>query len=138
MDNNTSIDSGSIGDLSDNKFAAAMRELANGLAGWSSILLLIFYLWLIGTNDQAHFLSIKALLLVVLGEFVFVVLSKVANLLFAAFITFLALPFALKGKTRETQNVQNSILALFGLGLCIGAWFFAKYSFEYTYSGVTL
>lgn len=134
LDTENDVKTGSVSDLSGNKFAASMRELANGLAGWSVILLLLFYLWNIGVNEQAKFISFKTVGLMLAGELVFVLASKLANIVFAAALTSVLLPIVLKGSVRLTQNIQNSALALFGIGLCIAAWYFAVYSVRYAYS----
>jgi hypothetical protein len=46
----------------------------------------------------------------------------------------LVTPFAMKGETELVQNIQNTILAMFGLSLCVAAWLFAKSVVDYMYS----
>jgi hypothetical protein len=52
-----------ISDLSQNKYAAVMKELANGLAAWSGIFLLFFFVYQIATNESVSLFSWKSLLL---------------------------------------------------------------------------
>lgn len=59
-----------ISDLSNNKYAAAMKELANGLAGWSGLLLLPFLIYQIITNDNASLFSVKSFLVILICEIV--------------------------------------------------------------------
>jgi len=52
----------------------------------------------------------------------------------AAISTAVVLPFVMKDKITWAQNTQNTLLALFGLSLCIAAWFFSGYAVNYAYS----
>ncbi len=52
-----------ISDLSDNKYAAAMRELAEGLSGWSGLLLLPFVIYQVIVHKAASLFSIKSFFL---------------------------------------------------------------------------
>lgn len=128
------ITPGGPADLSNNRFAASMKELANGLFGWASLLLFVFLLWQVGSTDHAKLFSLRTLLLVVLAELLFVVVALVANIVFAAFLAVIATPLALSGRVRVAQNFQGVMLAIFGVGLCIGVWFFARYATRYAYS----
>jgi len=122
-----------IGDLSNNKYAAAMKELANGLAGWSGLLLLPFLIYQIIANDSASLFSVRSFLVILIGEIVFVIAAHFGNIILATITLPLVMPFAMKGKIALAQNIQTTILAVFGLSLCAFAWFFASYSVSYAY-----
>ncbi|MCK5603266.1 hypothetical protein KAR91_15390 [Candidatus Pacearchaeota archaeon] len=122
-----------IGDFSNNKYAAAMKELANGLAGWSGLLLLPFLIYQIVANDSASFFSLKSLLVILAGEIVFVIAAHFGNIILATITLPLVMPFGMKGKIAIAQNIQTTILVVFGLSLCVFAWFFASYSVSYAY-----
>jgi len=123
-----------ISDLSNNRYAAVMRELANGLSGWSGLLLVPFLIYQIVAHDSATLLSFKALLVIIFGSIAFTLVAKVANLLFAAILTPLVVPFAMNNKIEMAQNIQNTMLAIFGLSLCVAAWFFSEYLVNYLFS----
>ena len=125
---------GGIADLSKNKYAAAMRELANGLGGWSGLLLPPFYLYQLFTLDNAHFFSWKTLVLILGGSLLFVLLWKLSNLLVAFFVALLILPLGNSGKLVLAQNIQNAWMAIFGFLVCVAAWFFASYTTHYMFS----
>jgi len=65
------MDSTGIADLSNNRYGAVMRELAEGLSGWSSLLLIPFLFYQIVTHNTASIFSLKALLVFLLAEMVF-------------------------------------------------------------------
>jgi hypothetical protein len=123
-----------IGDLSNNKFAAVMRQLAEGFSGWAGLLLLPFLIYRIVANDAASLVSLKALLVIVGGDLAFVIAAKVANVLLASVLAVLIAPLVMKQQIEIAQNVQNTILAIFGLFLCFAAWFYATYAVHYAYS----
>ena len=125
---------GSIADLSDNKYAAAMRELANGLGGWSGYLLPLFYLYQLFTLENAHFFSWKTLVLMLGGELFFVLAWKLCNLLVALLAALLITPILNSGKLVMAQNIQNTWMGIFGLLVCVAAWFFASYTTHYMFS----
>jgi hypothetical protein len=123
-----------ISDLSQNKYAAVMKELANGLAAWSGIFLLFFFVYQIATNESVSLFSWKSLLLIIVGETAFVFAVRVVNIVYAAIVALLFTPLAMKGKIALAQNIQMSLLAVLGLFLCVAAWFFAEFGFNYVYS----
>jgi len=127
-----------ISDLSNNKYAAVMRELGEGLVLGSGTLLLLFLFYHIIANDAASLIviqpMIKALWVVIIGEIVFVIASKLANVALAAMNTLLLTPLVIRNKIEMAQNIQNTILAIFGVFLCVAAWFFAGYAVNYAYS----
>lgn len=87
-----------IADLSSNKYAASMRELAEGLGGWSGIFLPLFYLYQIKTLENAHFFSWKTLVLVLGGELIFVLAWKFANIVLAFIAALLITPVINSGR----------------------------------------
>lgn len=123
-----------LADLSDNKYAASMRELAIGLGGWSGFLLPLFYLYQIFVTESAQFFSWKTLILVVVGELLFVLLWKISNLLVAFVAALLIMPVMNSGKVVTAQNIQNTWMAVFGLLVCVAAWFFASYTTRYMFA----
>ena len=125
---------GGPADLSGNQYAALMKELAEKLSEIAPLLLLGFLFWQIGTTDEASFLSVRAVLLVIAAELVFVGASLVANVVLAAVIATVSMPLVLIGYVRLMQNLSNSLLVLFGVALCVGAWFFAIYATHYAYA----
>lgn len=108
-----------IGDFSNNKYAAAMKELANGLVGWSGLLLIPFLIYQIILNKSALVFSLKSFGIVLACEVVFVVLARLGNAVFAAITLPFVVPFSMKGKITIAQNVQMSLLVIFGLSLCV-------------------
>lgn len=128
-----SLNTTGIGDFSNNKYAGAMKELANGLAGWSGFLLLPFLIYQVVSNHSASLFSLKAFFVILAGEIIFVIASHIANMIFSAIIIPLILPFSMKGKMAIAQNIQTTFLAIFSLFLCIVSWFFALYSVNYAY-----
>lgn len=120
-----------IVDLSDNKYAASMRQLAEGLTGWAGLLLLLFYLYQIFTLENAQFLSWKTLVLVLGGEVIFVLGWKLANIVLAFIAALLITPMSRSGKLVMAQNLQNTWMAIFGLLVCVASWFFASYTARY-------
>jgi hypothetical protein len=123
-----------IGDLSNNMYAAIMRYLAEGLSGWSIFVLVPFLMSQIVTNSSASLISLKAVMVIIVGVTIFAIAAWLANVLVAAVLATLVTPFAMKGETELVQNIQNTILAMFGLSLCVAAWFFAKSVVDYMYS----
>jgi len=123
-----------ISDLSNNRYAAVMRELAHGLSGWSGWLLVPFLIYQIVAHDSATLLSFKALLVIIFGSIAFTLVAIVAGRLFAPILTPLVVPFAMNNKIEMAQNIQNTMLAIFGLSLCIVAWFFSGHAVNYAYS----
>lgn len=123
-----------IADLSSNKYAASMRELANGLGGWSGILLPFFYLYQIKTLENAYFFSWKTLVLVLGGELIFVLVWKLANIVLAFIAALLIAPVINSGRLVMAQNIQNTWMAIFGLLVCVASWFFASYTARYMFS----
>ena len=127
-----------ISDYPSNKYAAAMRELAEGLLLGSGMLLLLFLTFQIIVNDPASLISIKpmtkAIWVIIIGETVFVIASKLASQGLAAINTFLLTPLVTRNKIDIAQNIQYTILAIFGLFLCVAVWFFAGYVVSYAYS----
>ena len=91
-----------------------MRELAEGFATWSGILLFFFYVYQISTNENAHFFSWKTLALIVGGECSFVIVTRLMNMLVAAITATIASLLMLKGKLELAQNFTNTSLAIFG------------------------
>lgn len=130
-----SIIEGSLTNLSHNKYAAVMKETARGLFGWSSVLMLVFVIYQITANVNAYLFSLKSLVVVVIGEIVFGLLSFIANMLFAAIIMPVVVPFMLRDKCVIAQNIQTTMLAIFSLSLCMFSWFFASFVVDYAYSG---
>ena len=125
---------GGIADLSNNKYAAAMRELANGLGGWSGFLLPLFYLYQLLTLENAHFFSWKTLVLLLGGELLFVLSWKLSNILVAFLAALVIAPIVNSGKLMLAQNIQNTWMAIFGFLVCVAAWFFASYTTHYMFS----
>ena len=122
-----------ISDYSDNKYAAAMKELANGLAGWSGLLLLPFLIYQIVANDIASLFSVRSLFVIIISEIIFVVVARFGNIILATITLPIVMPFGMKSRIAIAQNIQTTILVLFGLSLCVFAWFFASYSVSYAY-----
>jgi hypothetical protein len=127
-----------IGDLSNNKYAAAMKERANGLAGWSGLLLLTFLIYQIVASESASLFSVRSFLVVLIGEIVFVIAAHFGNIILATITLPLVMPFGMKGKIAIAQNIQTTILVIFGLSLCVFAWFFASYCVSYAYPAPSL
>ena len=127
-----------ISDYPNNKYSAVMRELGEGLVLGSGTLLLLFLIYQIIVNDAASLIviqpMIKAIWVIIIGEIVFVIASKLANVALAAMNTLLLTPLVIRNKIEMAQNIQNTILAIFGLFLCVAAWFFAGYAVNYAYS----
>lgn len=123
-----------IADLSDNKYAASMRELAEGLASWGGLLLPFFYVYQIIALEGAHFFSWKTLMLIVGGSLLFNLLWKLCNALVAFIAALLIVPILHSGNLVNAQNIQNTWMAVFGLLVCVAAWFFASYSTRYIFS----
>lgn len=63
----------------------------------------------------------------------FVVAARLGNIILATTILPLVMPFGMKGKIAVAQNIQTTILAVFGLSVCVAAWFFASYAVSYAY-----
>ena len=125
---------GGIADLSHNKYAAAMRELAQGLGGWSGLLLPPFYLYQLLTLENTHLFSWKTLGLMLGGPLVFFLTWKFCNLLVAFVVAVIILPLCNGGKLVMAQNIQNTWMAIFGFMVCVAAWFFASYTTRYMFS----
>jgi len=127
-----------ISDYPNNKYSAVMKESAEVLSLGSATLLLPFLFYHIIVNDSASLIviqpMIKALWVVIIGEIVFVIASKLANVVLAAMNTLLLTPLVIRNKIEMAQNIQNTILAIFGVFLCVAAWFFAGYAVNYAYS----
>jgi len=127
-----------ISDYPSSKYAAAMRELAEGLVLGAGLLLLPFLTFQIIVNDAASLISIKpmikALLVIIIGETVFVIASRLANEGLAAMNTLLLTPLVIRNKIDMAENIQYTILAIFGFFLCGAAWFFAGYVVNFAYS----
>jgi hypothetical protein len=85
-------------------------------------------------NNSASLISLKAVMVIIVGVTIFAIAAWLANVLVAAVLATLVTPFAMKGETELVQNIQNTILAMFGLSLCVAAWFFAKSVVDYMYS----
>jgi hypothetical protein len=111
-----------------------MRQLAEGLVGWSGLLLPLFFIFQILTNEAASFFSLKAFGLLLGGEIIFVILSQTVNALLAAILVLPAFPFMMKSKVAIAQNITNTVLAAFGLFVCVFAWFFASYATDYMFT----
>ena len=93
-----------------------------------------FYLYQIFVTESAQFFSWKTLILVVVGELLFVLLWKVSNLLVAFVAALLIMPVMNSGKVVTAQNIQNTWMAVFGLLICVAAWFFAFYTTRYMFA----
>lgn len=125
----------SLANLSHNKYASVMKEIARGLFGWSSVLMLVFVIYQITANVNAYLFSLKSLVVVVIGEIVFGLLSFIANILVMAIIMPVVVPFMLRDKCVIAQNIHTTMLAIFSLSLCMFSWFFASFVVDYAYSG---
>ncbi len=123
-----------FGNLTKNKYAAKMRYLGEGLSGWSGFLLFFFYIYQVFSHQNARFFSLNAVALIVGGEIAFVVLSLAANAALAAVFALLLMPLISKDKVVIAQNIQNTWMAIFGLSLCVFAWFFAAFTSNYMFS----
>lgn len=123
-----------FGDLTKNEYAKLMRYLANGLSSWSGFLLFFFYIYQIFSYQNARLFSLNSVALIVGGETAFLVLNLVANSALAAVFALLLIPVIRKGKIVIAQNIQNTWMAIFGLSLCIFAWFFAAFTSSYMFS----
>ena len=128
-----------ISNYPNNKYSAVMKESAEVLSLGSATLLLPFLFYHIIVNDSASLIviqpMIKALWVVIIGEIVFVIASKLANtVVLAAMNTLLVTPLVIRNQIEMAQNIQNTILAIFGVFLCVAAWFFAGYAVNYAYS----
>jgi len=128
-----------ISNYPNNKYSAVMKESAEVLSFGSPMLLLPFLFYHIIGNDAASLIviqpMIKALWVIIIGEIVFVIASKLAhNVVLAAMNTLLVTPLVIRNQIEMAQNIQNTILAIFGLFLCVAAWFFAGYAVNYAYS----
>lgn len=128
------LESTKIGDTSNNKYANVIKELANGLAAWSGILLLPFVLYFLYINSNASLFSFKAILVILGCEIFFTILVRIANLILSYGIGIFFVPFILKGIIRPIQNIQATVMLIFSITCLIGAWYFAKYIVNYMYS----
>lgn len=119
--------------LSGNEYAVCLRQIAEALSFWSGLLLIPFLIYHMSTNEAASIFSLGAFFLVLSAEIIFVVMAKLANLLLASVLAGIALMMMKKGEISLAQNVQSTTLALFGVGLCISAWFFSDVYVDHWY-----
>jgi hypothetical protein len=65
-----------IGDLSNNMYAAIMKYLAEGLSGWSIFVLVPFLMSQIVTNNSASLISLKAVMVIIVGVTIFAIAAE--------------------------------------------------------------
>jgi len=123
-----------LGDMSNNKYAAVMKELATGLVNLSKFLLPFFLIYQLLTNDDVSLFSLTTILVIFGVEVVYLVALPVSNAIFALVMTPFVAPFAFMNKVRFAQNIQTSLLVVFGVSVCFGSWFIAEYVVNYAYS----
>lgn len=116
---------------------AQLKEVAKGLAGWSSLLLPPFLAWHAYQHDVARIFSLRFLAVLVAGEAAFVLLAHLANMVLAALMAAVIAPIGLRSDAawtrRVIRTVQAALLALFGGLLCVAAWFFAQEAVAYAF-----
>ena len=122
-----------INDLSGNLYAASMKETANGLVGWSNLLLLLFLVYQLFSHDSASLFSLKSFLVILGCEIIFAIVVRLANMIYAALLLPIDMVLLFKEKIRANQNINSTALVLFGLAVCVSSWYFAKYSISYLY-----
>ncbi len=116
-----------LSDYSENYYAGAMKELANGLFVWSSLLLTPFVLYQISTHETASIFSLYTFLVIACCEVVFVITAQLCNFFQAAVLSApLVARFRNKGKITWAQNYGSTVGVVFGLVICMLAWFFAE------------
>lgn len=124
-----------LSDCSQNHYAGAMKELANGLFGCSTLLLIPFVLYQIYAHDTASIFSLYTLLVIVVCEVVFVTTAELCNFFQASVVSApLVALFRNKGKMTWAQNYASTVGVVFGVGLCILAWFFAEHLVNFLYA----
>ncbi len=123
-----------LSDYSENYYAGVMKELANGLFVWSSLLLTPFVLYQISTHETASIFSLYTFLVIACCEFVFVITAQLCNFFQAAVVSApLVAWFRNKEKMTWAQNYGSTVGVAFGLVACMLAWLFAKYLVNYLY-----
>jgi hypothetical protein len=123
-----------LSDCSQNHYAGAMKVLANGLYGGSRLLLIPFVLYQIYAHETASIFSFYTLLVIVVCEVVFVTTAALCNFFQAAVVSApLVALFCNKRKITWAQNYGNTVGVVYGVGLCILAWFFAEHLVNFLY-----
>ena len=120
-------------DLSKNLYVRAMGKLGLGLIVVSWVLVMPFLFYWITEFDSAPGLSSEAVVLLLGGDFVFILILLVASLVFLVFLDLLTGSLANTFPTQRIQSIQGVIWVLFGLACCIGSWFFAEAAFHYVF-----
>jgi hypothetical protein len=127
------FDFSGIRDVSENKYAAMMKEGAEGLSIWAFFLLIPFLIYHIIVNKAASLFSIKSLLVLVGAELVFCISTFLGSFVLSTVTLPILLPFVseTRGNLRIAQNIQTTILMLYWVSLLLATWFFAKFSVSY-------
>ncbi len=116
-----------LSDYSENHFASTMKELANELFVWSSLLLPPFVLYQIYTHETASIFSLYTFPVIALCEIVFVITAQLCNFFQAAVVSApLVAWLRNKGKITWAQNYGSTVGVVFGVVICMLAWFFAE------------
>ena len=124
---------GPTGDLSNNRPAAILRELAEGGRNWSILLAFGFLIWRLIESDEATLFSLRGIGLLFAGEAVFVIGTVIGNALLAAIMAIVCMPLGMKGEVRAVQNTLNGALAAYGVFLLIASWYYSKLAFYVFY-----
>lgn len=124
--------------LAPDRYSAALRELASGFSVWSSILLILFFVWQIGAQDAAVFFSVRTVAMFLLGEVLFVIFAQLAILAVAGILGVLLAPVMMVVENNEraaeaARIVHGVVLVAFGFSLCVAAWHFARETVAYTF-----
>jgi len=106
-------------------------------------LIIPFLIYQVVANDDLSLFSLMPILFVIAGTIAFMLATHIANLLLIALLSMFFVPFMLKDHTPSStvtilQNIQTSILVVFGLFLCAFAWFFASYTVDYMFSSTSI